>query len=306
MEVEAESHVAPRPGLVLAILALGVCAFTMLQSLVVPALPVLQHELHTTPTGVTWIFTTYLLAASVATPIAGRFGDMFGKKRALLVVLTGLAAGSLLAALATSLPLLIVARTIQGVGGAVFPLAIGIIRDEFPRERVQGGIGLISGLLGIGGGLGIVLAGPILTHLGYHWLFWIPLVVVVVTMVATWIAIPESPVRAPGRIDWPGAGLLSVWLVCLLLGISEAPNWGWTLLARSGSSRSRFWVAITWVAVERRSPSPLVDIEMMRLKPSGRRISSVFSSAGGCSEPSSSSRSSCRRRRRADTASARL
>ena len=71
---------------------------------------------------------------------------------------------------------MIVARVIQGLGGAIFPLAFGIIRDEFPRERVAGGIALISGLLGIGGGLGIVLAGPILAHLNYHWLFWIPLV----------------------------------------------------------------------------------------------------------------------------------
>ena len=129
---------APRPGLVLAVLAVGGAAFAMLQSLVVPALPTLQQELDTTPTGVTWIFTAYLLAASVATPIAGRFGDMFGKKRVLVVVLAGLAAGTLLAALATTLPVMIVARTIQGVGGAIFPLAFGIIRDEFPRERVRG------------------------------------------------------------------------------------------------------------------------------------------------------------------------
>ena len=165
---------SPRPGLVLAVLAVGGSAFAMLQSLVVPALPTLQHDLHTTPAGVTWIFTAYLLAASVATPIAGRLGDMFGKKRTLVVVLGGLAGGTLIAALATTLPVMIGARTIQGLGGAIFPLAFGIVRDEFPRERVAGGIALVSGLLGVGGGLGIVLAGPILAHLDYHWLFWIP------------------------------------------------------------------------------------------------------------------------------------
>ena len=151
-----------RPGVVLAVLAVGGGAYALLQSLVVPALPTLQKDLDTTPAGVTWIFTAYLLAASVATPIAGRVGDMFGKKRTLVVVLAGVARGTLVAALATTLPVMIGARTIQGLGGAIFPLAFGIIRDEFPRERVAGGIGLISGLLGIGGGLGIVLAGPIL------------------------------------------------------------------------------------------------------------------------------------------------
>src|SRR3954453_18207828 len=118
MTAQIDPGTAPRPGLVLAVLAVGGGADAMLQSLVVPALPVLQKELDTTPTGVAWIFTAYLLAASVATPIAGRLGDMFGKKRTLVVALAGLALGTLVAALATTLPLMIAARTIQGLGGA--------------------------------------------------------------------------------------------------------------------------------------------------------------------------------------------
>src|SRR3989449_5470415 len=115
---DARSH----PGLILAVLSLSGGAYALLQSLVVPALPVLQRDLHTSPSGVAWVFTSYLLAASVVTPIAGRLGDMFGKKRVLVVALSGLAAGALLAAVATSLPVMIVARTIQGFGGAIFPL----------------------------------------------------------------------------------------------------------------------------------------------------------------------------------------
>ena len=128
---------------------------------------------------------------------------------------------------------MIVARTIQGLGGAIFPLAFGIIRDEFPRERVAGAIALMSGILGIGGGLGIVLAGPILEGLSYHWLFWIPFVVTLVAMVAAIFFIPESPVRAPGSVHWLGAVLLTGWLVGLLLAVSQAPTWGWTSARRS-------------------------------------------------------------------------
>ena len=212
MTAQIAPRTAPRPGLVLAVLAIGGCAYAGLQSLVVPALPTLQKDLDTTPTGVAWIFTTYLLAASVATPIAGRLGDMFGKKRTLLVVLVFVGGGTALAAFATTLPVMILARVIQGLGGAIFPLAFGIIRDEFPRERVASGIGLISGLLGIGAGLGIVLAGPILEHLNYHWLFWIPLGLIAVTIVATIVFIPESPIRAQGSVNWTGAILLSLWL----------------------------------------------------------------------------------------------
>ena len=255
-----------RPGLLIAVLALGGGAYAMMQSLVVPALPVLQKDLDTTPTGVAWIFTAYLLAASVATPIAGRLGDMFGKKRTLVVVLAGMGFGTFVAALATSLPLMIGARTIQGLGGAIFPLAFGIVRDELPRERVAGGIALISGLLGVGGGLGIILGGPILEHLNYHWLFWIPFVVVMIATVATIVIIPESPVRAPGSVNWAGAALLSLWLVCLLIAISEAPTWGWLSTRTLGLIVAAVVIAIVWIYVESKSRSPLVDMKMMRLR----------------------------------------
>ncbi len=254
-----------RPGLILGVLSLGGAAYALLQSLVVPALPVLQRDLHTSTSHVAWIFTSYLLAASVVTPIAGRLGDMFGKKRVLVITLGGLAAGSLLAAVVSSLPLLIVARTIQGLGGAIFPLAFGIIRDEFPRERVAGAIALVSGILGIGGGLGIVLAGPILDHLSYHWLFWIPLVVTLISTAAAIVFVPESRVRAPGNVHWLGAALLSGWLVALLLAVSEAPTWGWGSTRTVGLVVLSGVLAAAWVWAENRSPHPLVDMKMMRL-----------------------------------------
>jgi EmrB/QacA subfamily drug resistance transporter len=256
---------ASRRGLILGVLALGGGAYALLQSLVVPALPVLRSDLHTSTSGVAWIFTSYLLAASVVTPIAGRLGDMFGKKRVIVVALAGLAAGTLLAAVVTSLPLMILARTIQGLGGAIFPLAFGIIRDEFPRERVAGAIALISGILGIGGGLGIVLAGPILQHLSYHWLFWIPLVVTSVAAVAAVVFIPESPIREPGDVHWLGGALLSAWLVALLVAVSEGSAWGWGSAKTMGLFVLSGVVAAAWVKAESRSRHPLVDMKMMRL-----------------------------------------
>src|SRR5947207_7543897 len=142
---------------------------------------------------------------------------MFGKKLLFVAVLVVLAAGTVLAGLATSIVVMIVARVIQGAGGAIFPLAFAIIRDEFPRERVPHGIAMISAILGIGGGLGIVLAGPIVEHLSYHWLFWFPLIAVVVAMLGTLFFVPESPIKTPGRVDMLGAGLLAGWLVALLV-----------------------------------------------------------------------------------------
>ena len=195
MEDAERSH----PNLTLAVLSIAGLAFAMLSSAVVPALPTIQRDLHTSENGVTWVLTAYLLSASVGTAIIGRLGDMYGKEHLLLWTLVVLCAGTLLAGFSSSLALLIVARTIQGAGGGIFPLAFGIIRDEFPRERVAGSIGLMSALLGIGGGVGILAGAAIVEHLSWHWLFWLPLVLIVVAAVCTWRFVPESPVRVPGR-----------------------------------------------------------------------------------------------------------
>jgi EmrB/QacA subfamily drug resistance transporter len=247
-----------------AALGTGAMAYVLLQSLVVPALPTLQAELHTSQSTVSWIFTAYLLSASVATPVLGRLGDMFGKERMLVIVLIALTAGSLVAALTSSIAVMIAARVLQGVGGAVFPLAFGIIRDEFPRERVAGAIGGISTLLGVGGGLGIVLAGPIVDHLGYHWLFWIPLVMTALATVATFLFVPESPVKTQGTVNFGAAALLSGWLVALLLGVSEGSNWGWSSARVLGLFVAAAILFVAWVAVELRAREPLVDVRLMR------------------------------------------
>jgi EmrB/QacA subfamily drug resistance transporter len=256
-------HNSPRS--TLAVLASVVAAFSMLQSLVTPALPLIQRDLHTTPALVTWVFTALLLSVSVSTPLLGRVGDMVGKERTLLIALVALAVGCLLAAIAPNIGVLIVARVVQGLGGAVFPLSFGIIRDEFPTERVPSVVGLVSAVIAAGGGLGIVLAGPIVQALGWRWLFWIPLVVVTIAAVLVRRYVPESPNRVPGRIDWLAALLLSGWLIALLLPVSTGRSWGWGSARTVGLFVAAVVLLAGWITVELRSKNPLIDMRMMRL-----------------------------------------
>ncbi|GIG87125.1 MFS transporter [Plantactinospora endophytica] len=250
--------------LTFAVLAAGAGFFAMLQSLISPVLPTIQHDLHTSQNTVTWVLTAYLLSASIFTPIFGRIGDLVGKERMLVVSLLAIAAGSLLAALAPNIGVLLLARVVQGVGGAVFPLSFGIIRDEFPADRMPSAVGAMSAIIAVGGGLGVVTAGPIVAALDYRWLFWIPLVVVAATAVAAYLLVPESPVRSTGRISWPGTVLLSGWLVALLLGVSKAPVWGWESGRVLGLLALGLAGLVAWVLVESRSANPLIDMRMMR------------------------------------------
>jgi MFS family permease len=246
-------------------LALGSGAYTVLQSMVLPALPVIQHDVHTSQQTATWLLTAFLLSASIATPILGRVGDLFGKRRMLLIVFTALGVGSLLSGLTDSIGLLILARVIQGLAGAIFPLSYGIVRDEFPPSRVPAAIGLMSAMLGIGGGLGIVLAGPIINAFSWHWLFWFPLMVSGLALVATVIFIPESPVRASGSVNLKAAAALAAWLVALLLGLSEGSVWGWTSPGTLGLFAAAAVTFALWTWVENHSTMPLIDLKMMRI-----------------------------------------
>jgi EmrB/QacA subfamily drug resistance transporter len=249
-----------------ALLAAAGIAYALLQSLVAPALPDIQQALDTSVNSVSWVLTAYLLSASIATPLIGRLGDMYGKERLLVIVLVLLCVATVVTAMATTLAVMLVGRVVQGAAGGIFPLAFGIIRDEFPPERVAGGIGLMSALLGVGGGTGVVLAGPVVQHLSYHYLFWLPLVALIPTTVAIRLFVPESPIRIGGTVNWQGALLMSLGLAALLIAVTEAPTWHW-LSPKTVSALAIGGVLLAaWVRSEIRSDDPLVDMRMMRIR----------------------------------------
>ncbi len=248
-----------------AVLAVAVASYTLMQSLTIPVLSEIEVVFDTDQNTVTWVLTAYLLSASVFTPIMGRLGDIYGKQRMLVLSLVFLSLGSLMAALVPTIGLLIVARILQGVGGGVLPLAFGIIRDEFPHHKIGGAVSVVSSLLAVGFGAGIVLAGPLTSSLGFRWLFWLPFIVTTLCAIATVLVVPESPLRTPGRIAVVPAILLSAWLVALLLGLSEAPKWGWGDYRTIGLLVLAAVLMAAWVRVELSVDGPLIDMKMMRL-----------------------------------------
>jgi EmrB/QacA subfamily drug resistance transporter len=256
----------PNSTLIVLYLSLGGIAYAVLQSLVAPALSTIGHDLNASTSDVSWILTAYLLSASVLTPVLGRLGDMVGKRRIMILVLSALLIGTVLAAFAPNLAVLIVARALQGAAGAVLPLSIGIVRDELPPERVSMTIGLLSAIFGVGAGIGIVAAGPIVQNLTWHWLFWLPAILIVIALIGVIFGMPESPIRTPGRLDLVGTAILSISLVAILLAISEGESWGWGSFKIVGLLILGGIALIAFVLVELRVKEPLIDMRLFKVR----------------------------------------
>ncbi|MFC5788902.1 MFS transporter [Agromyces tardus] len=240
-------------------------AVASLQSLIIPVLSTIGADLGADAVGQTWMLTAWLISAAVATPLLGRAGDLVGRRRMYLVALGAVALGSVLAAFAPNLTVMLLARVLQGLGGAVFPLGFGLVRDAFPAARLAGAIGALSAIMAVGSGLGTVIAGPVSAAIGWRGLFALPLVLAVTGLALGTFGLARSAARATGRINVLAAVLLSGWLVTLLLPLSSGNQWGWGSPLVIGLFAASAALAVAWVSVEVRSTAPLVDMRVMRL-----------------------------------------
>ena len=257
----AETGATIRPaGVLVAVLAGCGIVVSLMQTLVIPIVPELPTMLHTSAANASWVITATLLAGAIVTPISGRLGDMFGKRRILLASLTALVAGSLVCALFSSLIPMIVGRTLQGLAVGAIPLGISILRDELPAERVGSAIAMMSATLGVGGAIGLPFAAVIAQNADWHALFWISGALGAICAVVVFTLVPESPVRNPGRFDFAGAVGLSIALISLLLAITKGSDWGWSSATVLGLVATAVVALVIWGAWELRAKAPLVDL----------------------------------------------
>jgi EmrB/QacA subfamily drug resistance transporter len=257
---------AKHPTEILVVLLLAGVSFALSQTLVIPALPALSRDLGASASATSWILTGYLLSASIATPIVGKLGDVHGKGRVLTWVLLIFSFGGAVCALSNSIELLIAGRVICGVAGGVFPLAFGIVRDTFPPERVATGLGLVSAVFGIGGGIGLPLSGVMVDNFDVEWIFWITLIALPAALAAHRL-VPPSPTAGRARIDWAGAALLSAALAAVLLAVTEANDWGWGSARTLALLGAGALLLALWIWVEARRAEPLIDLRVLRARP---------------------------------------
>lgn len=257
----------PVPRAIVPVLALCGIGVALMQTLIVPLLPQLPVLLDATPENTSWAVTATLLAGAVITPISGRLGDMFGKRRMLTVSLGMMVLGSTVCALSTTLVPLVVGRTLQGAAVGAIPLGIAILRDELPPRKIPGAMATLSATLGVGGAIGLPFAAFVAQLTNWHMLFVVSGIIGVIGIAAVLYFVPESPQRNPGRFDFVGAILLSIALVLLLLPVSKGNAWGWTSPSTIGMLVGAAVVFLGWGVYELRRPRPLVDLRISARRP---------------------------------------
>ena len=260
----------------MAVLLAAGTTYALSQTLILPALPALVRQLGASPLAVSWLLTAYLVAASVATPLIGRLGDLLGRGRVLTGVMAIFCLGSIVCAVGQSLTLLVLGRILQGVAGGVFPLAYGIIRDTFPTAARRRAIGSLSVSLGVGSALGPAIAGVIVDHAGPSAIFWVGMIGAIPALAAARI-VPERPMGPRARVDWLGAVLLAGALTALLIVMTQGQRLGWTSPATLAVAIAGALLARWWVAIESRCAAPLLDLALLR-----RRTLALTNAAAFC------------------------
>lgn len=247
-------------GAVVPVLAFAGIVVAVMQTLLVPVIKDLPQLLDTAPSNATWVLTSTLLSGAVATPIMGRLGDLYGKRRMLILSLAVMVGGALVSALTSQLLTMIVGRTLQGFAMGAIPLGIGLMRDMLPRERLGSAMALMSSSIGVGGGLALPAAALVAQHTNWHALFYGAAGLGVLAILLTLLVVPESPMRAEGSFDLPGALGLSTGLVLLLLPITKGSDWGWSSGTTLGLFAASVAVLLLWGLFELRVQAPLVDL----------------------------------------------
>ena len=236
----------------------------VVSSLGAPLIPTLAATDHVSLATAQWSLTVTLLAGAVATPVMGRLADGPRRREVILAALAVVLLGSMLAALPLGFWWLVAGRALQGVGLGLTSLAIAVARDHVPAAQARSAVALLSVTPVAGVGLGYPLTGLIASRFDVHAGFWFGAAMSLLALLLAAVVVPSSKGRPAHRLDVLGAALLAAGLAALLLGVSEAEQWGWTSLRLAGTTFAALVLLAFWVGHELRVEHPLVALHLLR------------------------------------------
>ncbi len=282
-----------RPGFVAVItvlvLAEIISAFEL--SMMYVMLPTLIREFQVDANTVAWVVTAYLLVSASAAVLGGRFGDLYGRRKVMVIALTIAAIGSLISLLGGSLGMIIFGRAIQGVAGAVLGLAFGLAREHLEEKRVPVGISMVGASALIAGAAGSMIAGIMIDLFSWHGIFVFAAVLAVIAAVAIQVVIPrDTNAATTDKPDYLGAILLPVAVSALLLGLSSSSKTGFASVEFLGLIGLGVAAAAVWAWWELRVESPIVNLRMFKNRQIALAMTATVFAAvgplGGVSVPS--------------------
>ena len=249
---------------ILLLLSLIALMIMYTETMLIAALPTIQTQFNTTTAWTAWVISIYLVVGAVATPILGKLGDSYGKRRFFLVAMVLYTVGVIGNGFAWSLASLLLFRAIQGIGLAIFPLAFAIIRDEFPPERVPPATGIVSAMFGVGAAVGLVVGSWVANNYGWQTTYHSVIPVALVLVVVAALTLKESPIRTPSRVDFPGAITFAIAIVSFLIAMTEGTSRGWTSGFIVSLLALAFVFIIVFIVIEMRTRDPMIDLAMLR------------------------------------------
>jgi len=250
-------------GLILVDMALMAMMVMFVEIMLVPALPIIAQEFPNDASWISWVLAAYMLVGAVATPLLGRLGDMYGKKRIMLVALGFYLLGLAGCGFAWSIPSLIAFRAVQGIGMGMFALAFGIVRDTFPARLIPIALGVISAMFSVGVSIGLLGGGYIVETFSWRDCYYIVTPLMAGMVLVAWKTIEDDSRKCEGGLDLAGAGLLGLGVLFLLLALTQGDEWGFLdikTLALVAASLVSFVGFIWW---ERRTSEPIIHMDLL-------------------------------------------
>lgn len=254
-------------GRLLATLLVAVIGFAVQQTSIVPAVQAVQQSLHASTEWSAWLVTVYLIVATVATPAMGRLGDLHGRRRMLLIGLGVFVLGSVAAAFAPNIAVLIVCRAVQGIGGSVYPLCLALARELLDEQAVTRAVGLLTAGFGVGTAVGFVGGGLLAEYASWRWIFGAGAVIVALATALVFRCTPDTEAGAEGGYDVPGTAVLTVAVIGLLAALTLVVPLGWTSPATLGLLVLAAVAVAVWLRIETTRDDPLVDVHVLRERP---------------------------------------
>lgn len=256
---------------ILLLLAGLVALILYVEGMLTPSLPQIEQNFGITPDQASLILSSYLVVGVALTPVVGKLGDIYGKRIVLGAVLVAYAATVSVTGFSPSFAFMIAARSFQGVGLTLIPLGMALVREEFPKEQVPRAQGILSAMFGVGFAVSLPLGSWVSNTYGWRFTYHSAIPVVLLLAVATIALLRESPYRRPNvKVDWAGAALLGLALALVVLGLSEAPSWGWTSAATLGTMLAGLALFVPLTLYERRylahGGEPILDLRLLGIR----------------------------------------